>query len=64
MDFKCCLLASLLTITLISYAEIPSHMTDDVIGAIYSNREWRPVASKIKTLITQLSLNILARPFG
>ena len=38
MDFKCCLLASLLRITLISYAEIPSHVTDDVI-AIYSNRD-------------------------
>ena len=40
MDFKCCLLASLLRIALISYAEIPSHVTDDVIAvSIYSNRE-------------------------
>ena len=39
MDFKCCLLASLLRIALISYAEILSHVTDDVIRAIYSNRD-------------------------
>ena len=71
MDFNCCLL-------LLAQIQSPSlamwesrHVTDDVIAvSIYSNRKLDKKAkmasptSKIKTLITRLSVNILRCPFS
>ena len=74
MDFKCCLLLSfLLRSPSLAMRESRSRVrmrSDDVIGAIYSNRDLNKKAkmasptSKIKTLITRLHVNILRRPFG